>query len=69
LVGLYPAPAIGNPATLSSPVLVFVAAAMALGTLAHDLWYVRSTTPAAPSLAQANVADGSMARRPKSRHD
>jgi uncharacterized protein len=57
LVGLCPGPAIANLATLSSPVIVFVVA-MAIGTLLHDLWYARSIAPAAPSLAQANVADG-----------
>ena len=40
LVGLCPGPAIANLATLSTPVIVFVVA-MALGTLAHDLWYAR----------------------------
>jgi uncharacterized protein len=57
LVGLCPGPAIANLATLSAPVIVFVVA-MAVGTLLHDLWYARSAAPAAPSLAQANVADG-----------
>ena len=57
LVGLCPGPAIANLATLSAPVIVFVVA-MALGTLVHDFWYVRGATPAAPSLAQANAADG-----------
>ncbi len=57
LVGLCPGPAIANLATLSAPVIVFVVA-MALGTLVHDFWYARGTAPAAPSLAQANVADG-----------
>ena len=33
-------PAIANLATLSTPVIVFVVA-MAVGTLAHDLWYAR----------------------------
>jgi len=57
LVGLCPGPAIANLATLSSPVIVFVIA-MAIGTLVHDLWYARSVALAAPSLAQANAADG-----------
>jgi uncharacterized protein len=57
LVGLCPGPAIANLATLSPPVIVFVVA-MAIGTLVHDLWYARSVAPTAPSLAQANVADG-----------
>jgi len=57
LVGLCPGPAIANVATLSTPVIVFVVA-MALGTLAHDLWYARSVAADTPSLAQANAADG-----------
>jgi uncharacterized membrane protein YedE/YeeE len=57
LVGLCPGPAIANLATLSSPVIVFVAA-LAAGTLAHDLWHARSLTPGTPSLAPANAADG-----------
>jgi uncharacterized membrane protein YedE/YeeE len=57
LVGLCPGPAIANLATLSSPVIVFVVA-MAVGTLAHDLWYARGSAPGAPSLAQAKTADG-----------
>ena len=56
LVGLCPGPAIANLATLSMPVIVFVVA-MAIGTLAHDLWFARSTARSAPSLASAN-ADG-----------
>jgi uncharacterized protein len=56
LVGLCPGPAIANLATLSTPVIVFVIA-MALGTLAHDLWYARGLSGNAPSLAPAN-ADG-----------
>jgi len=57
LVGLCPGPAIANLATLSSPVIIFVVA-MAVGTIAHDLWYTRSATPAADTLAYANAADG-----------
>jgi uncharacterized membrane protein YedE/YeeE len=57
LVGLCPGPAIANLATLSSPVIAFVIA-MAVGTLVHDLWYARSVASGAPSLAQANAADG-----------
>jgi uncharacterized protein len=57
LVGLCPGPAIANLATLSAPVIVFVVA-MALGTLVHDFWYLHRAAPAAPSLAQANAADG-----------
>jgi len=56
LVGLCPGPAIANLATLSTPVIVFIVA-MALGTLAHDLWYARGAARGAPSLAPAN-ADG-----------
>jgi uncharacterized membrane protein YedE/YeeE len=56
LVGLCPGPAIANLATPSTPVIVF-AVAMAVGTLAHDLWYARSVVGSAPSLAPAN-ADG-----------
>jgi uncharacterized protein len=57
LVGLCPGPAIANLGTLSGPVIVFVVA-MAIGTLVHDLGYARSVAPDAPSLAQANAADG-----------
>jgi uncharacterized protein len=56
LVGLCPGPAIENLTSLSTPVIVFVVA-MAIGTLAHDVWYARSIV-AAPPLAQANAADG-----------
>ena len=56
LVGLCPGPAIANLATLSTPVIVFVVA-MALGTLAHDLWYARGAAGGEASLAPAN-ADG-----------
>lgn len=44
LVGLCPGPAIANLWTLSTPVLVFVVA-MAIGTLAHDVWVARATGP------------------------
>ena len=57
LVGLCPGPAIANLATLSSPVIIFVAA-MAAGTIVHDLWYARGATPRSPALAHANAADG-----------
>jgi uncharacterized protein len=57
LVGLCPGPAIENLASLSPGVIVFVVA-MAAGMLGHDLWYARNLAPAAPSLAQANAADG-----------
>jgi uncharacterized membrane protein YedE/YeeE len=40
LVGLCPGPALVNLATLSLPVIVFVAA-MAAGMLLHDLWQMR----------------------------
>ena len=56
LVGLCPGPAIENLATLSSPVIIFVVA-MAVGTIAHDLWYARSAAPAERTLATAS-ADG-----------
>ena len=56
LVGLCPGPAIANLATLSLPVIVFVAA-MAIGMLTHDLWSTRAATvPAA--LAGTATADG-----------
>jgi uncharacterized membrane protein YedE/YeeE len=57
LVGLCPGPAIANLATLTSPVIIFVIA-MAVGTVAHDLWYARCVAPASPSLVEANAADG-----------
>jgi uncharacterized protein len=53
LVGLCPGPAIANLATLSPPVLLFVAA-MAAGMAAHDLWRRRRAAPA----AGAALADG-----------
>jgi uncharacterized membrane protein YedE/YeeE len=56
LVGLCPGPAITNLATLSVPVIVFIVA-MAVGTLAHDHWFKRTSTASMPSLASAN-ADG-----------
>jgi uncharacterized protein len=40
LVGLCPGPAIANLATLSAPVLLFVAAMLA-GMVAHDAWHRR----------------------------
>jgi hypothetical protein len=57
LVGLCPGPAIENLASLSPGIVVFVVA-MAVGTLAHDRWYARSTAPEAVSLAHATAADG-----------
>ena len=51
LVGLCPGPAIANLATLSPPVLLFVAAMIA-GMAAHDL------VAAARQIAQAVTADG-----------
>jgi uncharacterized membrane protein YedE/YeeE len=44
LVGLCPGPAIANLATLSPPVLLFVAAMIA-GMTAHDLWRRRKPAP------------------------
>ncbi len=52
LVGLCPGPALENLASLSSGVIIFVIA-MAVGTLAHDVWYAGAT-----ALTQAKVADG-----------
>ena len=57
LVGLCPGPAVANLATLSLPVTIFVIA-MALGMLAHDLWLVRTASPAPHSLAGIAAADG-----------
>jgi uncharacterized membrane protein YedE/YeeE len=57
LVGLCPGPAIANLASLSTPVIIFVVA-MAVGTLAHDVGYTRSSAQTAPTLAQAKTADG-----------
>jgi len=57
LIGLCPGPAIENLASLSPGIVVFVVA-MAVGTLAHDRWYARSTAPEAVSLAHATAADG-----------
>jgi uncharacterized membrane protein YedE/YeeE len=56
LVGLCPGPAIANLATLSLPVIVFVAA-MAIGMLTHDLWSTRAATVRA-ALAGPATADG-----------
>ncbi len=55
LVGLCPGPALENLATLSPPVLVFVAAMLA-GFALHDLWQ-RSVAARAPTTAPAD-ADG-----------
>ena len=56
LVGLCPGPALVNFATLSLPVIVFVAA-MAAGMLLHDFWQARRhVTPTTP--ASATAADG-----------
>jgi len=57
LVGLCPGPAIENLASLSPGVIVFVVA-MAVGTIAHDVWYARNAGFSAPALAAANAADG-----------
>jgi uncharacterized membrane protein YedE/YeeE len=46
LVGFCPGPAIANLATLSAPVLLFVATMIA-GMMAHDLWRRRRAGPAA----------------------
>src|SRR6516164_3231944 len=54
LVGLCPGPAVANLATLSLPVTIFVIA-MALGMLAHDLWFV---LPTPRRLAGKAGADG-----------
>ena len=53
LVGLCPGPAIANLATLSPPVLLFVAAMIA-GMTAHDLWRRRKALASGPAL----TADG-----------
>ncbi len=55
LVGLCPGPALENLASLSPSVIIFVIA-MAVGTLAHDVWYARAG--ATPPLTQAKAADG-----------
>ena len=57
LVGLCPGPAIENLASLSPGVIVFVIA-MAVGTIAHDVWYVRGAAQATLPLAAARAADG-----------
>jgi hypothetical protein len=54
MVGLCPGPALLNLATLSAPVIVFVAA-MAAGMLLHDLWW---STQTAPWRARGAIADG-----------
>ena len=55
LVGLCPGPALVNVATLSLPVIVFVAA-MAAGMAAHDYWQTRQLMAARPR--DAATADG-----------
>jgi len=57
LVGLCPGPAVANLATLSPPVLLFVAAMLAGMTL-HDLWQRRRTTAAPSPSATPVEADG-----------
>ena len=57
LVGLCPGPAIENLATLSSPVIVFVAA-MAVGMAAQNYWQTRGTRPAGRVFAPTTAADG-----------
>ena len=54
LVGLCPGPALVNLATLSAPVIVFVAA-MAAGMLLHDLWWTRQVAQWSP---HSTAADG-----------
>ena len=55
LVGLCPGPAVANLATLSPPVLVFVAA-MLTGMALHDLWQRRRAAAAvAPSVVSVEV--------------
>lgn len=57
LVGLCPGPAIENLATLSLPVITFVAATAA-GMTAHSVWQTRQATRAGQPLVSANCADG-----------
>jgi uncharacterized protein len=57
LVGLCPGPALENLATLSPPVIVFVAA-MAGGMLLHDLWQKRSASARPDWSATPGAADG-----------
>jgi uncharacterized membrane protein YedE/YeeE len=58
LVGLCPGPALENLATLSPPLIVFVAA-MSAGMLAHDLWQKRPmSAPADRPATIAADADG-----------
>ena len=54
LIGLCPGPALVNLATLSAPVIVFVAA-MAAGMLMHDLWWTRQVARWSP---HSTAADG-----------
>jgi uncharacterized membrane protein YedE/YeeE len=55
ITGLCPGPALGNLASLSPQIIVFVIA-MSLGMLAHDLWQRRRVTGAKSALA--TEADG-----------
>ena len=57
LVGLWPGPAVENPATLSPQVLVFVAAMLA-GMALHDLWERRRTGVTGARAAAAAKVDG-----------
>jgi len=57
LVGLCPGPAIVDLSTLSLSVVVFVTA-MAIGMLAHDLWWPRATAAARRGILGASAADG-----------
>ena len=54
LVGLCPGPALVNLATLSLPVIMFVAA-MAAGMILHDLWQIRHRVV---SVRSAVASDG-----------
>jgi uncharacterized protein len=57
LVGLCPAPAITDLATLSPGVFIFVIA-MAVGMVVHDSWQSRAAGTAARNLAAPAAADG-----------
>jgi len=57
LVGLCPGPAVANLATLSPPVLVFVAAMLA-GMALNDLWQRRRAAATSVPRAAPAEADG-----------
>ena len=57
LIGLCPGPAVANLATLSPPVLLFVAAMLA-GMALHDLWQRRRAAAAPVARAAPLEADG-----------